>query len=53
MGLLRAHPGLIIALILYLLFALTYFFIVPIFEGPDEWTHTGHVNIWPRAVACR
>ena len=42
--LLRAHPGLIIALLLYLLFASAYFFIVPIFEGPDEWTHTGHVK---------
>jgi hypothetical protein len=24
--------------------ALSYFFITPIFEAPDEWTHTGHVK---------
>ncbi len=41
---LRTHPGLLLALIIYLLLALSYFFIVPIFEGPDEWTHTGHVK---------
>ncbi len=37
------HPGLLLALAVYLTLALSYFFIVPIFEGPDEWTHTGHV----------
>jgi len=42
--LLRAHPGLFLAILVYLLLALSYFFIVPIFEGPDEWTHTGHVK---------
>lgn len=36
--------GLGIALIIYLSLALSYAFIVPIFEGPDEWTHTGHVK---------
>lgn len=40
----RKHPGLIIALLVYLCLALSYFFIVPIFEAPDEWTHTGHVK---------
>lgn len=40
----HAHPGLAIALLVYLCLALAYFFIVPIFEGPDEWTHTGHVK---------
>ncbi len=39
-----AHPGLLIALVVYLVMALAYFFISPIFEGPDEWTHTGHVK---------
>ena len=39
-----AHPGLLLALLVYLCLALSYFFIVPIFEGPDEWTHTGHVK---------
>ncbi|MCB0212023.1 MAG: hypothetical protein KDJ52_21960 [Anaerolineae bacterium] len=39
-----AQPGLWLALAVYLLCALTYFFIVPIFEAPDEWTHTGHVK---------
>ncbi len=43
-ALFRNHPGLFIALFVYLALALTYFFIVPIFEGPDEWTHTGHVK---------
>jgi len=42
--LIRTHPGLLLALLAYLFLALTYFFIVPIFEGPDEWTHTGHVK---------
>ncbi|MCG3211640.1 MAG: hypothetical protein FOGNACKC_05286 [Anaerolineae bacterium] len=41
---LRHHPGLGLALLLYLLLALIYFFAVPIFEAPDEWTHTGHVK---------
>jgi hypothetical protein len=41
---LRNHTGLFIALLVYLLLAFSYFFIVPIFEGPDEWTHTGHVK---------
>jgi len=41
---LRNHLGLFIALLVYLFLALAYFFIVPIFEGPDEWTHTGHVK---------
>ncbi|MCB9100034.1 MAG: hypothetical protein H6632_10870 [Anaerolineales bacterium] len=40
----KAQPGLWLALGVYLLCALTYFFIVPIFEAPDEWTHTGHVK---------
>ena len=40
----RANPGLWLALGIYLVCALTYFFIVPIFEAPDEWTHTGHVK---------
>lgn len=43
-GLLRQQPGLGAALLIYLGLALSYFFIVPIFEGPDEWTHTGHVK---------
>lgn len=38
------HPGLVLALGVYILLAATYFFIVPIFEGPDEWTHTNHVK---------
>ncbi|MFN8459071.1 MAG: hypothetical protein U0401_31225 [Anaerolineae bacterium] len=38
------HPGLFIALIAYLFLAGCYLFIVPIFEAPDEWTHTGHVK---------
>ncbi len=41
---LRHHSGLGLALLVYLLLALTYFFVVPIFEAPDEWTHTGHVK---------
>jgi hypothetical protein len=41
---LRHHPGLFIVLLIYLLLACAYFFITPIFEGPDEWTHTGHVK---------
>jgi hypothetical protein len=40
----QSHPGLAIALLVYLCLACAYFFIVPIFEGPDEWTHTGHVK---------
>jgi hypothetical protein len=38
------HPGLLLALGVYTALALAYFFIMPIFEGPDEWTHTGHVQ---------
>lgn len=38
------HPGLFLALLVYLFLAGCYFFIVPIFEAPDEWTHTGHVK---------
>lgn len=38
------HPGLFLALLIYLCLALSYFFIVPIFEAPDEWTHTGYVK---------
>lgn len=38
------QPGLWLALMVYLGLALAYFFIVPIFEAPDEWTHTGHVR---------
>ncbi len=38
------QPGLLAALALYLCLALAYFFIVPIFEAPDEWTHTGHIK---------
>ena len=41
---LKSHPGLPLALAFYLALASTYFFIVPIFEAPDEWTHTGHVK---------
>ncbi len=43
-SLLHSHPGLLLAIGVYLLLALCYFFIVPIFEAPDEWTHTGHVK---------
>jgi hypothetical protein len=43
-SLLRSHPGLVLALAVYLGLALCYFFITPIFEAPDEWTHTGHVK---------
>ncbi len=43
-GILRRHPGLFLALLIYLGLAFSYFFIVPIFEGPDEWTHAGHVK---------
>ena len=39
-----AHAGLFLALAVYLGLALSYFFITPIFEAPDEWTHTGHVK---------
>ncbi len=39
-----SHPGLFLALLVYLFLAGCYFFIVPIFEAPDEWTHTGHVK---------
>jgi hypothetical protein len=38
------HPGFILTSLIYLTLALSYFFIVPIFEAPDEWTHTGHVQ---------
>jgi len=38
------HRGLCLALTVYLYFASLYFFLVPIFEGPDEWTHSGHVK---------
>ncbi|MEM7344648.1 MAG: hypothetical protein AAF485_10420, partial [Chloroflexota bacterium] len=41
---LARHPGLLLASLVYLSLAFSYFFIVPIFEGPDEWTHTGHVK---------
>ncbi len=41
---LQSHIGLVLATGVYLLFAFCYFFIVPIFEAPDEWTHTGHVK---------
>ncbi len=34
---------LILPIAVYLLLTGIYFFIVPIFEAPDEWTHTGHV----------
>ncbi|MBN1219125.1 MAG: hypothetical protein JXM69_09360 [Anaerolineae bacterium] len=40
----RNYAGLFVALAVYLVLAFSYFFIVPIFEGPDEWTHTGHVK---------
>ena len=40
----RRQPGLYLALLIYLLLALAYFFLMPIFEGPDEWTHTGHIK---------
>jgi hypothetical protein len=43
-SLLRSHPGLILALTVYLGLAFCYLFITPIFEAPDEWTHTGHVK---------
>ncbi len=43
-NLMREHSGLFVALLVYLFLASSYFFIVPIFEGPDEWTHTGHVK---------
>ncbi len=43
-SLLRTHPGLFLALVIYLGLAFCYFFITPIFEAPDEWTHTGHVK---------
>ncbi len=38
------YRGLMLTIIVYLSLSLTYFFIVPIFEGPDEWTHSGHVK---------
>ncbi len=38
------HHGLIFAITVYLGLSLSYFFLVPIFEGPDEWTHSGHVK---------
>jgi hypothetical protein len=41
---LRAHPGLVLAWAIYLILAGCYFFMTPIFEAPDEWTHTGHVK---------
>ncbi len=37
-------PGVWPALVAYLLLAGLYFFMVPIFEAPDEWTHTGHIK---------
>lgn len=40
----HTHPGLPIALLIYLMLAFSYFFIVPMFEAPDEWTHTGHIK---------
>ncbi|MBE7553380.1 MAG: hypothetical protein HS126_20095 [Anaerolineales bacterium] len=43
-SLLRSHPGLVLALAVYLSLAFSYFFITPIFEAPDEWTHTGHIK---------
>lgn len=43
-SLLLSHLGLVLALAVYLGLALCYFFITPIFEAPDEWTHTGHVK---------
>ncbi|MCL4295179.1 MAG: DUF2142 domain-containing protein [Anaerolineae bacterium] len=43
-SLLRSHPGLALALAVYLGLAFCYVFITPIFEAPDEWTHTGHVK---------
>jgi hypothetical protein len=42
--LVSSHPGLVVALFVYLAVAFSFFFIVPIFEAPDEWTHTGHVK---------
>ncbi|HXV43709.1 MAG TPA: hypothetical protein VEC96_11660, partial [Anaerolineae bacterium] len=42
--LIRTHPGLLSTLAVYLCLACSYFFIVPIFESPDEWTHTGHIK---------
>ncbi len=41
---LQQHVGLLFSLVIYLLLTSFYFFIVPIFEAPDEWTHTGHVK---------
>lgn len=40
----RLPVGLLPALAAYLILTFSYFFIVPIFEGPDEWTHTGHIK---------
>jgi len=40
----HTHPGLPIALLVYLMLAFSYFFIVPMFEAPDEWTHTGYIK---------
>lgn len=40
----RSYLGLLTALLLYLILAFSYFFIVPMFEAPDEWTHTGHIK---------
>ena len=40
----RPYFGLFIALLIYLMLAFSYFFIVPVFEAPDEWTHTGHIK---------
>ncbi|NJN96805.1 MAG: hypothetical protein HC875_23205 [Anaerolineales bacterium] len=42
--LLTPYSGLFLALTVYLALAFCYFFITPIFEAPDEWTHTGHVK---------
>jgi hypothetical protein len=38
------HPGMLLALGIYVALTLAYFFVMPIFEGPDEWTHTGHIK---------
>lgn len=40
----RDHVGLFVAICIYLSLAGSYFFIVPMFEAPDEWTHTGHIE---------
>jgi hypothetical protein len=38
------HPGMFLALGIYVALAMAYFLVMPIFEGPDEWTHTGHIK---------